>query len=420
MPSDFSRLLHSTNEKCFSENIKVDPDLEKNLRSARDEIRDQIRAAFGPEHQFSFADRSLHEASRRLTKPKFRLQGSFSYSTHIQPAHTPPQQIDIDDGMFLPVSFVTQDGAIEPSFASDVVFLLVEKAVEPLCNRKGWKLEEKESCVRIILSEQAHIDIALYAVPDGEFATLVEKAASDSQANRVVEKLDERVLLDEAYAQLGSDHVLLAVRNKGWRKSDPRKLEDWFNAAVKDYGPQLRRVCRYLKAWRDFGDDKPRLASIALMAIAVDTYRTKTVQQAASDADALYAVVQALPAALNKDIPNPVVEGELLNQAWSTEERKKFVSDAQLLLASLTRSFNLLTSPEAIIDELRGRLGERVPDNPAAVKVDACSSEKKSLSAVPLAVPALQFDKAALAGALDEARASKVVSKPYAAQQEQS
>jgi hypothetical protein len=62
---------------------------------------------------------------------------------------------------------------------------------------------------------------------------------------------------------------MLAHRDEGWKPSDPRKLEEWFRAAVRQHGEQLRRVCRYLKNWRDNRWEGCRLSSIALMACTV-------------------------------------------------------------------------------------------------------------------------------------------------------
>ena len=39
---------------------------------------------------------------------------------------------------------------------------------------------------------------------------------------------------------------------KGWHRSDPLALTNWFNGSVKLHGEQLRRIVRYLKAWEDF------------------------------------------------------------------------------------------------------------------------------------------------------------------------
>ncbi|QIK40510.1 hypothetical protein [Pontivivens nitratireducens] len=101
---------------------------------------------------------------------------------------------------------------------------------------------------------------------------------------------------DTAYRMLSHDEMMLAHRNEGWMKSDPRKLEDWFVDAVKQYGEQVRTVSRYLKGWKDFQWPKGRLASITLMAAVVSVFE-KTSAAIASDRDdlALLRVAQDLP-----------------------------------------------------------------------------------------------------------------------------
>jgi hypothetical protein len=53
---------------------------------------------------------------------------------------------------------------------------LVEKALEPLCKAQGWKLVQKNCCVRVELDAQSHLDIAPYAIPDRKYEVLIEKA----------------------------------------------------------------------------------------------------------------------------------------------------------------------------------------------------------------------------------------------------
>lgn len=103
-------------------------------------------------------------------------QGSWAYKTLNSPAQT-PQQADIDDGAYLPLSFVAQAG--KPSLASAVSFAAAEEALRPLVKSNGWVLKtDKPTCIRIIISSLAHIDVPLYAIPDGDFETLQKAALS--------------------------------------------------------------------------------------------------------------------------------------------------------------------------------------------------------------------------------------------------
>ena len=46
----------------------------------------------------------------------------------------------------------------------------------------------------------------------------------------------------------------------------PKAFTDWFNNKVKDNGEQLRRVVRYLKAWKDYKDVDLKGISITILA----------------------------------------------------------------------------------------------------------------------------------------------------------
>ena len=106
----------------------------------------------------------------QAVRPRFFTQGSWAYKTLNAPAQH-PQQADVDDGAYLPLSFVAQ--ASKPSVASVVFFAAAEEALKPLVKLRDWHLvTDKVTCVRIVIAPFAHIDIPLYAIPDNEFETL--------------------------------------------------------------------------------------------------------------------------------------------------------------------------------------------------------------------------------------------------------
>ena len=232
-------------------------------------------------------------------KPKFKMQGSFAYRTLNEPAHTPPQEIDLDDGIFVPVSFLNDNGRSHPALISSGYFRAVEALLTPVCRERSWTLvTDKPSCVRVELDDGAHIDFALYAIPDEEFEELVEtevlaKAMGAQDRAMLTEQIE---LAEDLYRGLREDQIMLAHREEGWKPSDPRKLEDWFRAALRKHGEQLRRVCRYLKGWRDYNWEACRLSSIALMACVVTTY-DEAAQAPADNRDdlALLEIADRLP-----------------------------------------------------------------------------------------------------------------------------
>ncbi|MCI5074329.1 CBASS cGAMP synthase [Oricola sp.] len=388
--NDFSRILYDSTDGSLYNAALVSKSVEAALRTARDEAREAIRSFFGKGAAEAYEaarfqkdvavliDEADVRTASELVKPKFRTQGSFSYHTHVEPETSPPQEIDIDDGMFLPVSYVAMNGSTNPQIASDLVFRITEAALSPLCEANGWELvTNKDSCVRIKLPDNAHLDIALYAVPDREFELLIEKVAKEG----VLDERPPSFSLDEsAYESISEDEIRLATRESGWIASDPRLLEDWFKEAVATFGDHVRVVSRILKVWRDCSKGCERLASVALMYAVVDSCENGA-ELTESRYDSLIAeVVDKLPNTLSNRIPNPRVEGAYLDQNWSADEREVFVTAARDFSMLLNRCLSLNLSAKEIIVDLRSALGRRVPLDSNRVLVKQ-AEEIKGLSA---------------------------------------
>lgn len=396
MALNLHRLLHGMSAlPGFLGNIRVPDADEAIMLEARDAIRAELKAKFRAisdaeplakafivesSVRYSLADSDLRQL--RLT-PKFRSQGSCVYATLNDPVpdHVPPQQVDLDDGVFLPTSFVNQ---VQPVIAAKAYFEAVEGALEPLCKRRGWTLKEKSSCVRIHVGQKIHIDLPLYAIPDRDFERI--EMMSKSAGLRTM-AMDSAVLLEAEYQSVPDDHIMLAEREGTWRKSDPRALERWFLAAIGRHSEALRHVCRYLKAWRDMQWKNPLdgIPSITLMAIAVDVFDAAGDRPPADREDrALLKVAAAMPAALGSTIANPVVDGETLDGGWTQARRADYVARARALAACLEAAMGG-SSPDAAIVRMQDCLGERVPNQPSLVQPD----EEASLLASPrLYVPA--------------------------------
>ena len=367
---------------------------EQTLRNARDEIRSEISSRFGSFAK-SLGDQVLFEDhaptfARSFQTPKFRMQGSFSYHTCNQPAHVPPQEIDLDDGLFMPVSYFEKGGDRSPVIQSAAYFFIIERILASLCDKKGWKLvTDKPSCIRVKIDDTMHTDLALYSVPDADFQRILKDAQ-----NRGVDFATELMMEDTAYRMLSQDEIMLAHRNEGWKKSDPRKLEDWFIDAVKEYGEQVRIVSRYLKGWKDFQWPEGRLASVALMAAVVSVFE-KASAAIASDRDdlALLRVAEDLPDFLANNVPNPVVDGERLDQGWSAGERSDFVAKAKVLSARLSDALALSSDRAKAYEALREQFGGRIPDDLTLYVPDAGLETKANELAAPAALTMGMLDK---------------------------
>ncbi len=359
-------------DRPFLESLEVPEDRLNRLRNARDKARTAITLAFKNWHQLADDKTVIERAYARAgmpvpnLSPKFRRQGSYAYRTLNVPAWT-GQQIDFDDGMFLPVSFFVQGNSQSPAITSQGYFLLVEKALEPLCRAQNWKMIQKDCCVRIELDARSHLDIALYAIPDKEYATLLEKAArADSLFAHDTALLAFDEFADRVYRDLDTDTIMLAQRSEGWTESDPRAIEDWFVEAVKTHGEQLVRICRYIKAWRDFRwQTTSRVSSITLMKCAVDVFDSLQGNfDSARDDAALLLVASKLPDffADPRGIANPVLQ-KVLNGEWTAAQRAEYVEAAKALHRSVSDAIQSTSNTEFSLARFVEVLGSRIPDD---------------------------------------------------------
>jgi hypothetical protein len=383
-------------EPCYHRNLTVSDKRLNELREARDAARKAVTDGFDGwekliEKKALFEDSAKAANSNARLQPKFRGQGSYSYKTLNDPAHTPPQQVDFDDGIFLPISFFEGTGA-RPVVASKGYFALVEKALQPLCQKKGWKIEQKPSCVRLKLSKGAHLDLALYAIKDLDFEHLVTASLAKAAGRRALVQ-DELVLDEDIYEKLADNDIVLAHRDDGWMPSDPRKLEAWFKQAIDTHGEQLRRVCRYLKGWRDYTwPAGSKVSSIAIMKCVVDAYDSLTgdFDQKRDDA-AILMVAQRLPSFFQNrgGIENPVIlqPRTILNGNWSDVERTEYFQAARTLEANVKFAIEGATSADSAIAALQKMFGDRLPTAPERLNLGAREATIKQYPAVKTPAP---------------------------------
>ena len=251
-------------ESCMHDELDLSPEQRAWIASARNDVRNCLRTGI---------PRVLRERGYTddVPQPRFFTQGSWAYKTLNGPAQR-PQQADVDDGCYLPLSFVSQTK--RPSRATTVFFAAAEEALRLLVEEKHWKLvTDKPTCIRIVIAAYAHIDIPLYAIPDEEFVTL----AKASMERYGYDSLTEAVNMAErdAWTALPADKVLLAHRECNWMPSDPRPVKEWFLGEVEAKGEQFRRVIRYLKAFRDWRWSSGGPASILLMAAAAPLFEKR-------------------------------------------------------------------------------------------------------------------------------------------------
>lgn len=357
------------------------PDVTKiALRNADKKIRGVLRHAsenivkFGRQMNFATDAYRLANQAPLTLELKFLLQGGFAYDTAIEPAYMPPQQSDRDTGVYVKTSFVSKD---EPGLASKKLFDLVEDALKDLCEREGWTLVKKDTCVRIQLSARMHIDLPLYAIPDEEFVTL-QNSIQDATGLAFGVASERMLKIMDGYKTLRipTDRVMLAHRQEGWVHSDPRALHDWFDEQFRRYGPQVRRQSRYFKGWRDNEFQKGGPSSVALMVCVANCYREGFVTaDEARDDLAFHQIAKRLPEMMSGDIMNPVLDVPSAMNAWGDIEREQYLSAANDLEGTVHKALHGHYLQSLTVQRLQKALGTRIPNRPDLVKAHSRAPE---------------------------------------------
>lgn len=318
------------------------------INQAKNDIRATLRASLKECLSEVLREHGLNGLE---IEPKFYIQGSWAYRTLNRPHTTPPQQSDLDDGVYLPMSIMT--GHDKPSVASALFFEATEAALAPLVKQKSWRMSTKPTCIRVEISDYAHIDVPLYAIPDEDFVLL--KASMEARGyaalNFVMDSANDR------WTALPTDHVLLAHREENWIKSDPRAMKDWFVQAVHDHGEQLRRVVRYLKAFRDKSWSKGGPSSILLMAAAASIFE----QRRARDDLALADVVRQLPTVLREGVRSPIDSKVYLTDSLTPDELEDAAARFEEFSRYLSGAISA-TDKQIACNWVRQMLGNRFPN----------------------------------------------------------
>jgi TusA-related sulfurtransferase len=185
---------------AFSEAITISKAKKDTLKGNRKTLRDKIRKYF--------KDNRPNDI-----KPNFTSQGSFAMKTIVNPI---PEwssednknllQYDIDDGVY----FIGEE---KDKKSINTYHSWIYDAVKDHTSKGAI---DKTTCVRVLYADGHHIDLPIY------------------------------------FKIKGNDTIpQLAHKSKEWIDSDPKAFFDWFNEKAKNK-EQLKRIVRYLKAWRDY------------------------------------------------------------------------------------------------------------------------------------------------------------------------
>lgn len=266
--------------------VIVLPDSKKgNLRKARDTIRERIKT--------KFAD------AKRTLVPEFLAQGSYTTQTIVNPIDG---EYDIDDGVYLQ-NLDKRSSKDWPS--PETVHKWVLDAVD---GHTKTPPIDKRTCVRVIYKGQYHVDLPIYCELNGTVM----------------------------HAEKGE---------KGWHKSNPGMLTEWFQNAVKKHGDQLRLMVRYIKAWVDYNLKDGKLPSgLVLTVLAVEKFQAYD-RDDVSFGQMVTAMYTRMLA--NSCIINPVDPTEDLYARYDSTVRKRFLEALLRLKNSVQEALGVESKKDA-------------------------------------------------------------------------
>ncbi|KAB0549090.1 hypothetical protein F7R01_16875 [Pseudomonas argentinensis] len=391
----FSKLFHKGggDSDVYEDRIIPATEQRKFLISCKNKVREHLRARIR---------RATKEelGMERVVEPRFRTQGSWAYNTCVIPERTPPQEMDWDFGVYLPVTVWEENGP--PHAMAKAYFDLVEYALEDLCAQENWQLlSGKDTCIRIQVAKWAHLDIPLYAAPEDEFEKVRERidlAEARAVLMRKSEGLMDAVAFDFAMNQIQEqqwedlDHVVMATRSGEWKASDPEVVANWFRDRVEEHGEQLRRVCRYLKAWRDFHWESGGPTSVSIMIAAAQKFERRPGRDDIAVEEAARYLSQAFLGNIHEEgIDNGQEDFNRLN-----EEGRRMASARFRTLATTMQDSRLLHEYQKsdVIRRLRGQFGKRIPDDINLVELDANADTIRNTAPLRVAPPVVPSTKA--------------------------
>ena len=241
-------------------------------------------------------------------------------------------EFDIDDGVYLQ-HLDTSDNREWPT--PETVHRWLVQATD---GHTGQKPIDKRTCVRVCYAGQYHVDLP-------------------------------------AYGELNGVYLLAEKREKGWHRSDPLALTDWFKGRVKVHGEQLCRIVRYLKVWADFQSSRQGKMSngLILTVLAVDHFGSNEGDDIAL-ANTLRAMADTV--GIISRVKNPVDTSEELTSRLTYQQKSRFQDAIADAADAAAEAINIDDRYEAS-NIWRKELGGRFP----AVEKEDDANQKKAITA---------------------------------------
>lgn len=239
--------------------------------------------------------------------PRFHGQGSFMMGTIIKPLDG---EFDIDDGVYF---LVDQ----KPNQTIETFHRWICEAVNGHTNETP---QDKNTCVRVRYAKHYHIDLPIYYRINGFCPQLAHKS-------------------------------------KGWINSDPREFIFWFQKHTDSKG-QLRRIIRYLKAWRDFKSGN--LPSGLILSILATRNIKFNDRDDIALLNTLISIQNQLKVSFSCYRPTTPNNEDLLAK-YSPTDKQYFQSQLNSLIESAKIATNSQTTPENAAKAWIKHFGVRFP-----------------------------------------------------------
>lgn len=372
---------HHSAQDCYLSKLTL-TDLRFNmLRDARRKVREALRSGI-----YS-ASKALNESE--TVSPRFFTQGSYAYGTLNRATYVPPQQADMDDGCYLPMSFMK---GTKPTRSAQWFFTVADIILEALVKKENWQglSRDKDCCCRVMIDAEHRIDVPLYAIRDEAYQSLV-KSARQLGYVELAEAFTQDDAVNVDWTILEKEEVLIANRDGTWAASDPREVKVWADSIfAAPGGEQLRRLSRYLKGWRDQQYKSGGPSSILLMVLASENFTSSI----GRDDLALAEVVEHLPAALLGDVAAPW--DEQINRL-TKEGRQQASTLIRQLLGDLRYALNAKEQEkQSVVSKLAAQFGRHFPTDVALISITTPAQTVAAFSAI--ATPTNTFPRSTRAG----------------------
>lgn len=292
----------------FSEEITLTKTYKNKITTGRDALRKKTESKF---------------AENSRNKPKHCTQGSYAMHTATMPLDD--DEFDLDNGVYL--QGYTAEQHTWPS--TQTVHGWIKDAVDGHTSNTPV---DKNTCVRVIYEDKYHIDLPIYIM------------GKDEDENEV------------AY---------LAHKTKGWVKSDPKAFTGWFQGYVNENGQQVRRIVKYLKAWKDYKN-----IDLKGMAITILVCENLNLTEDRDDISLLDTITNIIDV-IEDDFYcfKPVIPtDEDLFENVSETTKNSIINGMKNLKNKLDKAIYEKKNEKEATDLLKKMFGERFPDGEDADK----------------------------------------------------